>query len=143
MRLAVAQIPWGRTDQFRDFMRMLELRAVYLDHQAWVTKQNLCGSFDNARLPGPRRSQEQKVTDRPTRGIQPRAKHLVEIDEGLNTFFLPDDLRPQSVVEIACIVAADTRIELLSDGSSHGYSPRQVEPFAATLARAPGAKSKA
>jgi len=38
MRLAMAQIPWGRADEFGDFMRVLKFRTINLDYRAGFAK---------------------------------------------------------------------------------------------------------
>jgi hypothetical protein len=58
MRLAVSQITWGRANQLRDFVRVLELRAIDLNDRARISKQDLGCRFHNARLPRPCRPQE-------------------------------------------------------------------------------------
>jgi len=52
MCFAVPQIPRRRTNQFRDFVRVLELRAVHLMDRARITEKNFRPSFDDACLTG-------------------------------------------------------------------------------------------
>src|SRR5208283_4301395 len=94
MCLTMTQISWGRTDQLGDFVRVLEFRAIHLDHHARVSKQNLRRCFHDARLARSRGPEEQKVTNWPPRRIQTGTKYLIQVDERLHAFLLPDDLRP-------------------------------------------------
>ena len=73
----MAQIPWGRANQFGDLMGVLELRTIHFDQRSAVSKQNFCCGLDNARLAGAGRSQKQQVSDGTTWGVQPRAEHLI------------------------------------------------------------------
>ncbi len=138
----MTQITWGRTDQLGDFVRVLEFRAIDLDHHARVSEQNLRRGFHDARFARSRGSQEQKVTNRAPRRIQSGTKYLVEIDEREDAFLLPDDLGPQGVVELARVTAADAGIELLSGSGFHGYSPQQVKPLASPHAQGQGASRR-
>ena len=58
MSFPVPQIARRRTNQFRNFMRVLEFRAVHFDNRACIAKQNLRSRFHDARLARTRRSQE-------------------------------------------------------------------------------------
>jgi hypothetical protein len=138
----MTEITWGRTNQLGDFVGVLEFRAIDLYHHARVSEQNLCGGFHDARFAGSRGSQEQKVTNWTPRRIQTGTKYLVEVDERLHAFLLPNDLGAQGVVKVARIIAADAGIELLSGGGFHGYSPQQVKPLASPLAQVQGASRK-
>jgi hypothetical protein len=71
-----------RTNQFRDFVRVLKLRTVHLDNCATVSKQNLGSGFDNARLPASLPDLKQRGCDGPGRWLQPCAKHLLQVDQG-------------------------------------------------------------
>jgi hypothetical protein len=50
VRLTVSQVAWRRADQFGDFVRVLEFRAVHLDHRARVSKQDFRCRLHNPRL---------------------------------------------------------------------------------------------
>jgi len=50
MRFAVSQISGRRADQLGNFVTVLELGAVDLDHRVSVAKQNLGGSLDDVGL---------------------------------------------------------------------------------------------
>jgi hypothetical protein len=69
MGLPMAQVPWGRANQFGDLMGVLELRTIHFDQRSAISKQNFCRSFDNARLAGAGRSQKQQVSNGATGGV--------------------------------------------------------------------------
>src|SRR5207244_6008058 len=64
---AVAQITPRRTDQFRDFVTVLKLRAIDFDKGARTAKKDLGGGFDDSGLYRSRRSQKQEIPTRPVR----------------------------------------------------------------------------
>jgi hypothetical protein len=47
---AVSQISWRRTNQFRNFVGVLEFRAIHLDNCGTVSEQNLGSGLDRARF---------------------------------------------------------------------------------------------
>jgi ribosomal protein S5 len=98
---------------------VLEFRAVHLDDQAGIAKEDLGGGFDDAGLAGAGWAKEEEVANRATRGVQTGTEHLVEVDERLNAFFLTDNLGAKGLVEVARIIAADAGIKLLANGCSH------------------------
>ena len=112
MRLAVPQISRRRADQLRDFVRVLEFGAVHFDHRARIAEQHFGRSFDHARLARARRPKEQQIPHRPSRRVQPRAKHLVQIHHRLHRFVLPHNLAPKPRFKIARLEAAPSRIQL-------------------------------
>src|SRR5438552_3338006 len=123
MGLAMPQIAWGRTDQFGNFMGVLEFGAVDLDDRAPISKENLGSRFDDAGLARACRSEKKQVADWAPWRVQARAEHLIHIDQGLYAFFLSDDLGAQRAVEVPSVTAADRWIQLLAYGSSHGDYP--------------------
>ena len=112
MRFAVPQISRRRSDQFRNFVRVLKFRAIHLDHRARISKQHFGGSLDDARLARARRPQEQQIPHRPPRRIQPGAKHLVQVHYGLHRFVLPHDFPPQPSFKIPRLNTPASRIQL-------------------------------
>ena len=58
MRFAMPQVAWRRADQLGDFVRVLEFRAIHLDHRARIAEQNFRRRFHDARLARTRRAQE-------------------------------------------------------------------------------------
>src|SRR5882724_9558796 len=123
MCFAVPQIPRRRTNQFRDFVRVLELRAVHLNYGSWVAKQDMSPSFDDACLTGAGRPKKQQVAYRPPGRIQSRAEHLIQVHQRLHSLFLAHDLRAQRAFKVSRVIAADAWIELLPDCWSHKTSP--------------------
>src|SRR3989475_10915504 len=123
MGFPVAQIARRRADQLGDFMRMLELRAIHLDHRACVPKENLRGRFHDARLARTGRSAEQPVPHATAGRVQSRTETLEHIYQRLNAFLLPDDLGPQRRVKITRIIAAYRWIQFLTDSGFHGIDP--------------------
>jgi len=123
MSFTMPQVSRGRANQFRDFMRMLEFRAIHLDHRARIAKQNFRGSFHDARLARSRGPEKQQVSNWAPGRIQPGAEYLVHIHQRLHAFDLPDNLRAQGGFKVASIGAADGRIKLLSNGCFHVLSP--------------------
>src|ERR1700730_192129 len=111
MRLAVPQISRRRANQFCDFVRMLELRAVSLDHHASVAEQNFSGSLHDARLSRARRTKQQEVAHRAAWRVQSGAENLVKLDQRLDAFVLANDSRAQRRFEIQRPCASFTRIE--------------------------------
>src|SRR5260221_460033 len=122
MCLAMAQIARRGTDQFGDFVGMLKFGAIPLKAPSPIPEKNLRGRLDNPRFPRSSRPKKQQVADWPSRRGKSGAKTLIEVSHRLHSFFLPDDLGPQQTVEVACIVAADCGIQLLS-GGPHLVSP--------------------
>src|SRR3984957_13930933 len=123
MCFAVPQISRGRSNQFCNFVRVLELRAIHLDHRARISKQHLRSSLDDARLPRARRPQEQQISHRPSRRIQPGAKHLVQVNHRLHRFVLPHNLPPQPCLKIPRLRTPACRIQLAFYGGIHFAVP--------------------
>ncbi len=67
MRLAVPQISRRRTNQFRNLMRVLKLRAIHFDYRARIAKQHFRRRFHHPRLPRSGRTEEQQIPHRPSR----------------------------------------------------------------------------
>src|SRR5258708_10487817 len=99
MSFAMPQISRRRTNQFRDFVGVLKLGAVYLDDGAWIAKQNFSGGFHNARLTGTGGTEEQQVANWPPWRIQARAEHLIQVHQRLHALFLTDNLRAERCLE--------------------------------------------
>src|ERR1700733_15968478 len=100
MSFAVPQVSRRRADQFRDFMGVLELGAVHLDHCSWIAEQDFGGGFNHACFSGARRSQKQEIPYRTSRGIQAGTKNLVEVHDCLYRFVLSYDLPAQARFKI-------------------------------------------
>src|SRR5260370_73661 len=110
MRLAMSQIPWGRANQFGNFMRVLEFGAVNFDHGAGVAKENFRSRLHDACLPRACRPKEQQVPYRAAWRIQSGAKDLVHAHHHRHSILLSDDFPYQRALEINRIRAALARI---------------------------------
>src|SRR5438045_1796912 len=123
MGFAMAQISWRRTDQFCDFMRMLEFRAIYLNNRSGIAEQNLRRCFHDARLARAGGPEKEQIAYWPSWRVQPGAKYLIQVHQRLYSLFLTDDFRPQGAFKVTRVVAADARIELLPNRWFHKSSP--------------------
>src|SRR5208337_68131 len=110
MSFAMPEIAWRRTDEFRDFVGVLEFRAVDFDDQVGIAKENFRGGFDNTGLSGTRGSEKEEVANRTARGIKASVEDLEEVHKGLNAFFLSNDLGAKRLMEVARVVAADAGV---------------------------------
>src|ERR1700674_5784041 len=113
----MSEMSGGRADQFGDFMAVLELRAVDLDHGARVLEQSLRSGLDDSRLARSGGPQEQKVADRAARRAHPGEIHLIDVDDLLDRLVLTDDHPAQVALERHCIPPRFCRIQ------------RDVEPY--------------
>ena len=98
--LAVTEISWRRTDQLRDFVRVLKLSAVDLHDAIRISEENFGGRFDDARLTGTRRTEEQHRADRPIHRIHPSEKNLIEAAHAPYGAFLANNSGPETLFEI-------------------------------------------
>src|ERR1700688_3223622 len=119
MRLPVPQISRRRSNQLRNLMRMLELRAINLDASPRVAEQRLGHRLDHSRLSRSRRPQKQQVPHRTSRRVQPRQKHLIDFNHLLNRLLLSDNAAAQGAIKLSGIVAATVRIEHCCEVGSH------------------------
>src|ERR1700720_1134582 len=110
MSFAVAEIPWGRTDDFGDFVGVLEFGAVDLDDGAGTAEENFGGGFDDAGLAGAGGAEEEQIADGAAGRVESSGEDLEQLDEGLNAVVLADDFRAQRVLKFNGVRAADTRI---------------------------------
>src|ERR1700686_2605827 len=99
MRLAMSQISRRRADQFRNLMAVLELGAIDLDDGARILQQCLGSGFDDARLPGTGRPEEQKVPDGTPWSAHACQIHLIDVDDLLDRLILSDNHPSQAVLE--------------------------------------------
>ena len=88
---AVSEIPWGRSDEFGDFMTVPKLGAIDLDDSAGIADERLRSGFYCACLPGTSGAQEQEVSNRPTDRGQPSEKSLISPDDLVDCFVLSND----------------------------------------------------
>src|SRR6476620_4325676 len=126
MSFPVTEVAWRRTNQLRDLVRVLKLRAIDLNDRASIAKQNLGSRFHEVRFAGTSRAKKEQVAYGSSGRVQTCTEHLVEIDEGLHALLLPHNLHTESLIESACVVAADAGIELLPYGGSHGLYPCEL-----------------
>src|ERR1017187_9331004 len=132
MRLPMSQISRRRTNQLRNLVRMLELRAINLDARPRVPKQRLGHGLDHARLARSRGPQKQQVSHRTSRRIQPREKHLIDFDDLFDGCILPHNAAAQGGIKLSSIVAATVRIEHCCQVCSHNDRSHK------SVAEAPG-----
>ena len=114
MRLAVPQVSRRRADQLGDFVRVLELRAVHLDHRARVAEQDLRRGFHDARFARAGGSEEQQVPHRTSRRAHSGAEDLIQVHQRADALFLADDLVAQRGLEFLRLHAAQRGIEMLT-----------------------------
>ena len=116
MRFAVAQVARRRADQLGDFVGVLELRAVHLDHRARIAEQDLSRGFHDARLARAGGAEEQQVPYGPAGRAHSGAEDLIQVHHRADGFFLPDDLVAQGGLEFLRLHAAKRGIELTACG---------------------------
>src|SRR6266567_8838128 len=119
MRLAMSQISRRRANQLGNLVRMLELRAINLDARPRVPEQGLGHGFDHTRLARSRGPQEQQVSHRTSRRVQPSQKHLINFDDLFDGGVLPHNAAAQGGIKLSSIVAATVRIEHCCEVRSH------------------------
>src|SRR5260370_42560524 len=100
MRFAVPEVSRRRTDQLRDFMAVLKLRAIDLDYRSRIFQQGLGSRLDNASFSGAGRPQEQKVSDRPADGRQSREVRLISPHDLVNCLVLSNEEVTEFVLQI-------------------------------------------
>jgi hypothetical protein len=88
------EIAWRGTNEFGDFVGVLEFRAIYFNHGLTVPEQGLRCCLHDARLPHTGRPQKQEVPYRTARCIQSRTEHLIKLDQCLYCSVLPDNSLP-------------------------------------------------
>src|SRR6202021_3475037 len=127
MRLAVPQIPWGRTNQFSNLVGVLKLRAIHLDDCARVPEQKFTRCFPHASFARACWAQQEEIPHRPPRRVQSCAEDLVQVHERLHSFRLSDDLRPQRRLKFNRRVASQIWIEWQYLGA-HGLLLTALHP---------------
>src|SRR6267378_1636995 len=94
VRLPVPQIARRRSDQLGDLMGVLEFSTIYLDHRAWISKQDFRSCFHDPRFARTRRPKEQIIPHRPPNGSHLCEIHLEHINERADCFLLAHDFIP-------------------------------------------------
>jgi hypothetical protein len=89
--LTVPEVTRRRTDQFRDFVRMLKLRAIDLCDQVGVTKKDLGGGLDDSRLARTCRPKKEQRPDRAARVSQARQEDLIQAGDASHSAILSDN----------------------------------------------------
>ena len=140
MRLAMAKISRRRADQFRDLMRVLELRAIDLDAGMGVAEQRLGHGFYDASLSRAGRPKKKQVAHGTPGSVQAREKHLVNLGDLFDGLVLTDDAAAQCSFKLSSICAAAVRIEHCSKIRSHKVASflSQAVSSAFFLADSPG-----
>ena len=123
MRLAVTEVARRRTDQFGDFMGVLELGAVDLDAGAGIAEKRFGQGFDDAGLARIRWAQG-RAGCRPgdPGAIQAGQEHLVDLDDFLDGGVLANDFTAESSFEVAGIAAATRRVENRAGNGLHSVA---------------------
>ena len=129
MCFAMAEIARGRTDKLGNFVRVLEFGAVHLDDEARIAEENFRSGFDDTRFAGARGPKEEEIANGAAGRVEAGAKDLIEIDEGLHTLFLADDLAANGVMEITGICATDGGVQLMANSSFHKTILGKTNPF--------------
>jgi hypothetical protein len=97
----VPQIAWGRTNEFGNFMGVLEFRAVYLNYGPFVPEQDLRSGLHNARLSDASGPQQQDIPHGMASYVKSRGEYLIKLHERLHCLILPDDSLSESILEMA------------------------------------------
>ena len=99
MRLPMPQVSGRRADQLGDFVAVLKLRAVDLDHGAGIAHQALRRGFHQPRFAGARRSKKQEVANRPAGTGHARQVRLIDVDDLIDRLILSDNAFAQIAVQ--------------------------------------------
>src|SRR5215469_13884056 len=122
MRLAMSEIAGRRADQLGNFVTVLKFCTVDLNYCAGVLHQRLrCGLHD----PGfarPGRSEEKKISDRPSWSAHPCQVHLVDVDDLLDRLILTNNQLAQVRLEDFRFAARLRRIE-------RNINPQHLQPL--------------
>ena len=112
MGFAMPQVSGRRADQLGDFVAVLELRAIDLDHRPRVAHQAFRGGLHHARLARPGRPQKQKIADRTSRARHARQVGLVDVDDLLDGLLLAHDALAQIRFQFLGFESGLRRIQL-------------------------------
>src|SRR6185436_15802808 len=115
----MSEVSRRRTDEFCDFMRVLEFRAVDLHDGVWISIQHFSSRFDNARFSGTCRSQKQHRSDRAVRRIHAREKDLIQAAHASDGALLAYDAGGQPLLKILSTRALLIGIEEYCTGIVH------------------------
>src|ERR1700719_4147369 len=115
-------------------MGVLKLGAVNLDAGMRVAEQSLGHGFDHTGLARSRRPQKQQVAHRPTWGVEPGEKHLVDFDHLFDGLLLADNAAAEGGFKLPRIVTAAVGIEYSGQIRSHKVASRFTQDL--SLSRA-------
>ena len=107
----MAQVARRATDELRDLVRVLKLRAIDLDDGVVVIEQHFGSRFDNARLARTGRPQKQHGADGAARVLHSREVNLIEAGDAAHGALLADDQPRQLGFEFLCAGAFQIGIE--------------------------------
>src|SRR5438874_5673721 len=106
---AMAEITRGRSDEFSDFMAVLEFGAVDLDDGAWIIEEVLGSCLHDARFARSRWSEEKESGNRPAGRCHSGHIHLIYVGNLFDCLRLPND------------TAAEMRFQVLRLASHPGW----------------------
>ena len=120
---AVAEIAWGRADEFGDLMRVLKFGAVDLDDGARISEERLGDGFDDAGFARTSWPKKEEIANRTSRSVQARQKHLVDLGNFFDRIVLADDLAPNGIVEILRVAGAAGGVKSRIQSGFHRSDP--------------------
>ena len=91
MCFAVPQIARRRADEFRDFVAVLEFRAINFDHRARISNQAFRDGFHHPRFARSGGAEKYEAPDGARGIIHSREISLIDTDNFVNRVVLPDD----------------------------------------------------
>src|SRR5215472_2569736 len=105
MSFTMPEIARRRTDQFGDFMTMLEFGAIDFDYRSSISDHRFGERLDEPRFTRSRWTQEQKVADRAAGSVHSGQKSLIDINDLINGIVLSNDPLVQICVELLCLAS--------------------------------------
>ena len=110
MRFAMPEISGRRSDQLGDFMAVLELGAVDLDHRSRVSGKGLRRRFHQSRFSGAGWPQEEKVTNWPAGADHARQIGLVDVDDLFDRLILTYNFAAKARFQVSRVVTRQRRV---------------------------------
>src|SRR5918912_2729048 len=107
----MAEVARRRADQLGDLVRVLKLRAVYLDDGVARAEENLGSRFNDVRLARSGRPQKQHRAERTRRIRHPRVEDLIQRRDAADGPLLADDARAQARIKLHRARALDLWIK--------------------------------
>ncbi len=129
----MTQIARGRTDQFGNFVAVLELSTVDLNYRPWILQQAFRRCLHDARLAGTGGPEEQEVPDRPPGSTHSGEMHLIDVHDLLYRVVLADYEPVQTAFQALRFAARFRRIQ--RDVRFHHVGPlsQALHPFPSNL----------